>query len=114
MKNLIVIVAVLFLCPILATAQSSKWTPAEMIKYKRVGNPAISPDGKMVAYTIGTARIDGENSDFLTHIWVVSADGKTNYPFTFGEKSCTNPQFSPDGQFLSLISARGKDAKSQI
>lgn len=103
----------LFLMAVLS-AQSTKWTPAEMMNYKRVGNPIISPDGKLIAYTIGTARMDGENSDFLTHIWVTSTDGKTNFPFTFGDKSCSNPQFSPDGQFLSFTSARGKDSKNQL
>lgn len=114
MKRLTWLAAALWLCPIIALAQSSQWTSADMMKYKRVGNPAISPDGKMIAYTIATSRMDGENSDFLTHIWVVSADGKMNYPFTSGDKSCTNPQFSPDGQFLSFTASRGKDTKSQI
>ena len=113
-KLLLVVVLAWVLVPTLTFSQSSKWTPSEMMKYKRVGSPSLSPDGKMVAYTVGTARMDTENSDFLTHIWVVSADGKTNYPFTFGDKSCTNPQFSPDGQFLAFTSARGKDAKNQI
>ena len=114
MKKLTWLAAALWLCPIIAFSQPSQWTSSEMMKYKRVGNPSISPDGKMIAYTVATARMDGENSDFLTHIWVVSADGITNYPFTSGDKSCTNPQFSPDGQFLSFTSSRGKDGKSQI
>lgn len=90
------------------------WTPASMMAYKRVSSPVVSPDGKLVAYVVATARMDGENSDFLSQIYVVSADGKTSYPYTFGDKSSTNPQFSPDGQFLSFLSGRGKDAKKQL
>lgn len=112
------------LIPLLAMAMVSvalsqeavtRWTPEVMIKFKRVGGTAISPDGKLVAYTVSTPLMEGEKSEFLTHVWVASADGKVNYQFTFGEKSCTNPQFSPDGKYLSFTSARGgSDAKNQI
>ncbi len=91
-----------------------KWTPDVMIKFKRVGATAISPDGKLVAYTVSVPLMEGEKSEYLTHIWVVSSDGKMNYQFTFGEKSCTNPSFSPDGKYLAFTSARGKDGKNQI
>ena len=98
-----------------AVAQSA-WTPASMIHYQRVGSSAISPDGKQVAYVVATPRMDAENSDFLSQIYVVSADGKTNYQYTFGDKACADPQFSPDGQFLAFVSGRGKDkdAKKQL
>ena len=97
----------------MAKAQTG-WTPASMITYKRVASPVISPDGKLIAYVVGSARMDAENSDFLTHIYLVSTDGKQNYQFTFGDKSCSKPQFSPDGQYLSFTSTRGKDGKSQL
>ena len=98
-----------------ATAQSG-WTPASMITYKRVSSPVVSPDGKLVAYVVANARMDAENSDFLSQIHMVSTDGKMNYQYTVGEKSCTDPQFSPDGQFMAFVSGRGKDkdAKKQL
>ncbi len=106
---------VLFLsCLLTSSLAQTPWTPAEIIKYKRVSSPALSEDGRLVAYTVATARMEGETSDFLTHIYVVSTDGKINAQFTFGDKSCTNPQFSPDGQYLSYTSARGKDGKNQL
>src|SRR5260221_1556673 len=92
----------------------TRWTAEVMIKYKRVGGTAISPDGKLVAYTISTPMMEGEKSEFLSQIWVASSDGKQNLQYTYGEKSCTDPAFSPDGAYLAFLSSRGKDEKNQI
>lgn len=89
------------------------WTPSNMIKFNRLTGAIISPDGKNVAYTVSTPQMEGEKSEFLTHIWVASADGSNNHQFTFGDKSCDNPKFSPDGKWLSFTSARKED-KSQL
>lgn len=113
MKKLFLLTWLCACLPPIVKAQTG-WTPASMIACKRVASPVISPDGKLIAYVVGSARMDTDNSDFLTHIHLVSTDGKQNYQFTFGEKSCTKPQFSPDGQYLSFTSTRGKDGKSQL
>ena len=84
-----------------------KWTPEVMIKYHRLTNAAISPDGKWVAYTVSEPLLEGEKSEFRTHIFLASTDGKTDFQFTQGDKSCTNPQWSPDGQWLAFLSSRG-------
>jgi len=94
--------------------QPTRWTPEVMIQFKRVGGTEISPDGKLVAYTVSLPQLEGEKSEFLTHLWLASADGKQNYQFTFGEKSCSNPAFSPDGKYLAFSSSRGSDGKNQI
>ena len=90
------------------------WTPEVMIKFKRVGGTEISADGRWIAYTVSTPMMDGEKSEFLTHIWLVSADGKGNSQFTYGEKSCSNPSFSPDGKYLAFTSSRETTAKNQV
>ena len=97
----------------LAVAQDS-WTPASMIHYKRLAGAVISPDGKRVAYTVSTPAMEGDKSDYLTHIWVATTDGITNRQFTFGDKSCFNPQFSPDGKWLSFLSSRASEGKNQL
>ncbi len=89
------------------------WTPSSMIKYNRLTGAVIFPDGKNVAYTVSNPQMEGEKSEFLTHIWVAAADGSANHQFTFGEKSCNNPQFSPDSKWLAFTSARKED-KSQL
>ena len=90
------------------------WTPEVMIQYKRVGETAISPDGALIAYTVSQPVMEGGQSAYRTHIRVVSADGATNHQFTFGDKSCSAPAFSPDGRYLTFLSARGKDGKTQV
>lgn len=113
MKKLLLLSLFSLLCSALL-AQPKTWTPQEMIKLKRVANSVISPDGRLVAYVVSTPQMDGEKSEFLSHIWVATADGKINRQFTFGEKSCSNPKFSPDNTMLSFTSSRGKDGKSQL
>ncbi|MBY0433600.1 MAG: S9 family peptidase [Cyclobacteriaceae bacterium] len=112
MKNLFAI-AILFFISVSLQAQSA-WTPEVMIKFKRVGGTDLSPDGKWVAYTISTPMMEGEKSEFLTHIWLASADGAVNMQFTQGDKSCTSPKFSPDGKYLAFLSSRGNDSKTQV
>jgi dipeptidyl aminopeptidase/acylaminoacyl peptidase len=60
--------------------------------------------------------MEGEKSEYMSHIWITSADGKSNVQYTQGDKSCTSPAFSPDGQYLAFLSSRGyeKDAKTQV
>jgi dipeptidyl aminopeptidase/acylaminoacyl peptidase len=98
-----------------ATVWAQGWTPAYMIQYKRVGGTAISNDGRLIAYTVGVPQMDGDKSEYLTHVWLVKSDGSgTPWQLTQGEKSCTSPAFSPDGRYVSFLSARDKDGKTQL
>lgn len=89
-----------------------KWTPELSMKYKSLSSTTMSPNGKYVAYVVREALIEGEKSEYLSHIWVASADGKFNVQYTQGEKSAGNPSFSLDGQYLAFTSSRTK--KNQI
>ena len=85
-----------------------EWTPSYMVEnFKRVGGTAISPDGEWIAFTVSEARTEGERSDFLTHIHLVKTDGSRQFQLTRGDVSTSNPQWSPDGQWISFTSTRG-------
>jgi dipeptidyl aminopeptidase/acylaminoacyl peptidase len=45
-----------------------------------------------------------DKSEYLTHVWMAKADGSDAHQFTFGEKSCSNAQWSPDGKWIAFTS----------
>ena len=89
------------------------WTPEVQVKTKAVGAVQISPDGKRVAYTVNDAVITDDKSEFVTQIWLANTDGSSNFQITFGDKSSTNPKWSPDGNWLAFTSNR-KDNKNNL
>lgn len=104
--------AILLANPVFAQESSDAWTPEYMINYKRVGGTVISPDGKLVAYTVSVPKMEGTESTYLTHIHLASADGAFDRQFTFGDKSSSSPAFSPDGKYLSFTTSRSD--KNQV
>jgi dipeptidyl aminopeptidase/acylaminoacyl peptidase len=95
------------------------WTPDFAFKVKRVSQVRPSPDGRHVAYVVGTAAMEGEKSEWISQIWVADADGRKAVQLTRGDKSSTAPAWSPDSQWIAFVSARAtdkdaKDAKANL
>lgn len=89
------------------------WTPEMQVKLRAVGSPQLSPDGKRVVYTVNEAVMAADKSEFVTQIWMATADGTSNYQVTFGDKSSANPKWSPDGSSIAFTSNR-KDNKNNL
>ncbi len=97
----------------LAGFGQTAWSPEMQVKTRAVGSPRISPDSKRVVYTINEAVMTADKSEFVTQVWMATVDGKENYQATFGDKSSTNPKWSPDGNSIAFTSNR-KDNKSNL
>jgi dipeptidyl aminopeptidase/acylaminoacyl peptidase len=95
-------------------ADGSRHVPTidELLTIKAAGGAQISPDGHWVAYTVTNA--DFKQDAFVTQIWLAETGNKgRTLQLTRGEKSSTNPRWSPDGEWLAFTSNRFED-KNQI
>src|SRR5829696_3602895 len=111
MKALATVLTLLVLFTATATAQT--WDPEMHLKLKAVGTPKVSPDGKRMVYTVNEAMMTADKSEFVTQIWLANIATKQNTQLTFGEKSSTNPKWSPDGNWIAFTSNR-KENRNQL
>jgi dipeptidyl aminopeptidase/acylaminoacyl peptidase len=87
-------------------AKPVTWSPTLAMQVKRIGSVQVSPDGKHAAFAVRQAMMEGDLSEFRTHVHLASADGSQSRQLTQGDKSCDDPQWSPDGAWIAFVSAR--------
>ena len=110
-----VLAAVAALCagPLAASAETAKRaiTLDDLAKFRNVGDPQRSPDGKWVAYTVSTIDVEKDKRD--TDLWMTSWDGTEQVRLTSSPDGESSPRWSPDGRYLAFLTSRGTEEEKK-
>jgi dipeptidyl aminopeptidase/acylaminoacyl peptidase len=87
-----------------AAAQKAPFNWDAMMKVKRISEPAASPGGKTLAFTVGVVDIEANRT--VRQIYAMPLAGGEPKAIT-QEGNNTQPKWSPDGKTLAFLSTRG-------
>src|SRR5467141_2957463 len=109
-------VALLTFAPPLVAQESAPKSPRpitidDFFQIRDVAQPELSPDGQWVAYSVRTRILKDDKNE--QRLWMISTHGGDAIPLTAEGVSSSHPRWSPDGKFISFLSARN-DAKNQV
>lgn len=77
-----------------------------------ISNVQLSPEGNSILYVLSES--DWKANKQIGHIWLVESDGKDAKQLTFGAEGERNPEWSPDGKWISFLTKRNEDKVNQI
>jgi dipeptidyl aminopeptidase/acylaminoacyl peptidase len=86
-----------------AVAAARALEPEDWYRFQAVSDLRIARDGATVAYLV--TRYDESTDESRSDLWLADWTGKESVQLTRGE-SVSDPRFSPDGRYLSFLSAR--------
>ncbi len=79
--------------------------PDDLARLRIPTEPRISPDGRLVAFTV--KAVAPGHDGYRSAIWLADVDGtRPARQITLGTKQDAHPRFSPDGRTLAFLSDR--------
>ncbi|HWS73366.1 MAG TPA: S9 family peptidase, partial [Thermoanaerobaculia bacterium] len=104
----ILLLAILLLSQLAAGQSKHPLSLDDLARPRTVGDPQVSPDGRWIAYTVGT--IDAEKDRRDSDLWMIGWNGEDRVRLTsLPESSESKPRWSPDGRYLAFVATRGDD-----
>jgi dipeptidyl aminopeptidase/acylaminoacyl peptidase len=94
----------------LVFAQKKPFDVNALLELKRIGDPQISPNGKLVAFTVQTVDVAANKKP--VQVWIVPLEGGAPQQITRDGESNQRPRWSPDSKRIAYLSDRA--GSSQI
>ena len=91
------------------SAQKRPFDVETMLKLSRISEPALSPDGKLVAFTVQT--IDLDKNTRPKQIYVIPLEGGVPRQITREGTNNERPRWAPDSKQLYVVSNRSGSAQ---
>jgi dipeptidyl aminopeptidase/acylaminoacyl peptidase len=104
LRRLLFLSSLLALANAAVAAEKKPFTAQDLWSMERISEPAVSPDGKTVAFTL--RRTDFAADRGRTDLWKVGVDGTGLTRLTTHDAGDSTPVFAPDGQSLFFYSTR--------
>src|SRR5215469_1345459 len=96
-------------CAAALSAARLPFTVEAMMKIHRISEPQLSPDGKMVAFTV--QDIDLPNNTKPKQIWVVPVSGGAPQQITRDGSMNERPRWMSDSKQIVYVSNRSGDSQ---
>jgi dipeptidyl aminopeptidase/acylaminoacyl peptidase len=103
MKRLVSLVILLATSANAQTPTKRAFALADWYKVTTIRQPAMSPDGRWIAFTVTTVK-EADNKR-LSEVWVVPATGGEPKRLTPAGEESSTPRWSPDGKMVIVTSA---------
>lgn len=85
-------------------------TADDIYNFKMIADPAISPDGERIAYTV--TRMDKDSDGYVSSVYLTDSSGDNTVRLTTAVAKDGRAQWSPCGSYLAFLSNRAE--KGQI
>jgi dipeptidyl aminopeptidase/acylaminoacyl peptidase len=92
-------------CTAQPTPTKRPMTFEDLQKMKRLGDTAVSPDGKWLAY--GVTTVDLEKNTKTPELWLQKIEGGEPMKISVAQPGDSGIQFAPDGRSVLFLSGRG-------
>ncbi len=76
----------------------------DMLAMDRISDPQVSPDGKLIVFTLRKTDLDANRG--RTDLWIVQSSGENLRRLTTHPASDYNPRWSPCGKVIWFLSTR--------
>jgi dipeptidyl aminopeptidase/acylaminoacyl peptidase len=93
-------------------AHAQSYTAEAMWQLQRLGQPDISPDGRLAVVPV--TRYDIEKNKPETDLWLVPTKPGKARQLTSTGGSVSSPVWSPDGTMIAFVARRGDDKQQQL